>query len=724
LLSLILVSIICTGFSQLIIPRLNAAPNQTSTITGKIYNDTNQNGFQDGFESDYNSTTKILPIGTTVTITQTDDTTNTFTLTPNIDGTYSQTVLVAAIYSVSVNTPSNYSVSQSIELGNIGNTGSNPTLVQSSGFGVIISAGKDGIYLAHEITGSIYPDININGIQDATENYSTTNPIPTGTQVKIECTYPALTTFTYFPAIGANGYYLQQVEDLNITGTTCKTTIIPPVGLSVSNSTELGDNGVGTNPTIVQMPAGAISRSQGKDGLYQISTTGIITGSVYIDINDNGIQESYEILNLDNYTLSNALIVLQNIDIPDLVYTPTLNLDGTYSQNVYPGNYYVNNVFGQFINHYSNSQENGQGTGSNPTLITVGANEIKFAGKDGLVNYSSSLCTRSSELRVNLNILGSIKASAEELPTNCATVSGSLYEDKNNNGIQNSNEPNYSSINAIPAGVSAVLKLVNDITVFFELLINPDGSYSKEVPSGQYQVEIISPAGYTLSNSIENGAGTGSNPTVVNLRRGVTTQAGKDGLFNGVLPVVQPAIAGVSTINITKDKTKPEVKQESQVKTDIQNITSSLPTLAIDRKFDLNDPYVCGSYVYGNVISSPSIIADIKIEFTQDGKIVKPYTLKTNSDGTWKQLLEDLPYGKYSYKVVSSYQELIDTESFAIEHRSLEECNYKSEIQDETTLITTVRTGGQHDNTVLGIVLIIMGLALGLSMTGKKKIEE
>jgi SdrD B-like domain len=852
-----------------------------------------------------------------------------------------------------------------------------------------------------------------------------------------------------------------------------RTTILPPPNHTISNSTELGD-GTGANPTTLTIALGE-TKSAGKDGLHPIPTS-TITGSVYLDINDSGIQESYENDSLSSYNISTVRII--SVSNNSLYYDALLNSDGSYSILVQPGLYSIDvlieaNIFGP---RKSSSLETGDGTGSNNRQLNIGTNQTKSAGKIGMVIGDEAKCTVGGAVIMFLDILGSIKASAEELPTNCVTVAGSIYEDKNNNGTQNLNESNYSITNPFPAGTTAILRLVNDITTFFEMLINPDGTYSQTVPFGQYEVKVNAPTGYTVSNSTENGAGTGSNPTIVNTTRGLTTQAGKDGLFNGILtPAIitgkiypdlnnngfqdnnepdysAPSPSPVNTVRITntassaffdtvinfdgtysqvvpagdysiavdapalytisnstelgdgvgnnpsvvtisageikntgkdglykipmgtitgkiypdlngtgiqdpdepdysatnpipayinfnansiqlgyigyypfgtvqqdgtfvmelppndyefymgvgggvsitqsdannnvikkrlssvfttvndnqtiqlgkfgiysepdyleniysgyvyedlnnngikeagekgiegvkliidgegsdglfyytdangkynipyfvsenpltvkqfqpsqyddgidslglyatsttddqiffqfgyfgfsvnnnfgerpkttqtqagggviivnQDNQKPIVKAVDQAKSSTQlpnskvesKTSSAPPTLAIDRKFDLDDPYVCGGYIYGNVISNPSIIADLNIEFTQDGKVVKSYNFKTNPDGTWKQLLDDLPYGKYSYRVVAKYEELTDTESFKIEHKSLEQCQNKlnqsnTSVDKESKEIVLARTGGAAKQVNLSFMMFVVILVMALAMS-------
>jgi hypothetical protein len=205
--------------------------------------------------------------------------------------------------------------------------------------------------------------------------------------------------------------------------------------------------------------------------------------------------------------------------------------------------------------------------------------------------------------------------------------------------------------------------------------------------------------------------GIDTKTTVIQIVAGETKSAGKEGLFNGILPPVVPdsPIFGGGVITIQTSQVENSDKA-TIISTDLQNTTSK-PTLKIDRKLDLNDPYECGGYIYGNIISDTIILANMQIEFTQDDKVAKIYSLRSKDDGAWKQLLDDLPYGKYSYKVLATYEELTDTESFEIEHKSLLQCQGKTTVQSDNvnteTIANTVRTGGNHSYSVLAITTIV-----------------
>ena len=108
-----------------------------------------------------------------------------------------------------------------------------------------------------------------------------------------------------------------------------------------------------------------------------------------------------------------------------------------------------------------------------------------------------------------------------------ATITGSVYLNPNNNGIQDPVEPNGN----IPTGTTVTITSTTNPLITFTTIINPDGTYSKLVPPGTYTVTVTPPTGYTVSTSIELGVGTGSNPTTLTVADGEIKSQGKDGLY-------------------------------------------------------------------------------------------------------------------------------------------------------------------------------------------------
>ena len=126
--------------------------------------------------------------------------------------------------------------------------------------------------------------------------------------------------------------------------------------------------------------------------------------------------------------------------------------------------------------------------------------------------------------------VSSVFSSSSATPTPVCRIMGKVYLDPNRNGSQDATENDGS----LPKGISIVLAKNGNIV----LTTTPDiyGNYSFEnIPcnAGVHTINVIAPTGYTISNSIENGEGTGSNPTTVNINSTTskTFNFGKDGIY-------------------------------------------------------------------------------------------------------------------------------------------------------------------------------------------------
>jgi Bacterial Ig domain/SdrD B-like domain len=419
-------------------------------ITGKIYIDVNNSGTQEAGEPD-----GTIPAGTTVVLK--DSTGTIFPVVIKADGTY-ETEVPAGTYEVKITAPAGYTVTG----------GSNPTASLAVTSGNTTDAGKDGLYLAGGIEGTIYLDNNNSGTKDGSETDPTVaKPLPAGTTVEIKdaagTVYPAtldLTTGKYTGTVPAGTYTV---------------TVTAPTGLTVTGT---------TNPTTgLVVVAGAV-KNAGMDGLYQ---PGKITGQVYLDNNNSGTQDTAIEPNASAGTPipTTTKVVLTDKADATKTFTVTLNPDGTYTQDVPAGTYTVI-VTAPTGYTVSTSTELGDGTGANPTEIIVGAGETKSQGKDGLYKPGK--------------------------------ITGKIYIDVNNSGTQEAGEPD----GTIPAGTTVVLK--DSTGTIFPVVIKADGTYETEVPAGTYEVKITAPAGYTVTG--------GSNPTAsLAVTSGNTTDAGKDGLY-------------------------------------------------------------------------------------------------------------------------------------------------------------------------------------------------
>jgi SdrD B-like domain len=636
-----------------------------------------------------------MPLGTSVTFSNPDDPSISFSMSPNSDGTYVIELPTTGFtpYIVNVTTNQNYIVTQSNEIGLFSNIGANPTRILGVSPDTNYDAGKDGLYqipTTGTITGKIYPDLNNNGFQDTSEpDYNgTDNIIPNG--IYIAFTNPLYPDEEPYTTPNTNGTYSQTVRP-GITNVR----IIPYSGYAVSTSTEPG-SGVGGNPTQIEIAIGE-TKSAGKDGLFQVPKS-YIAGKLYADLNGNGIQDSTE----PDYSVTNPIPAYINLitnSIPSgyVGYYPSGNVqqDGTFVMELPPNDYELIMRVGSGVSiTQSDALNNVIKKGLSSVFTTVNDNQTVQLGKFGIYSEPDYL---------------------ENI------YSGYVYEDFNNNGIKDAGEKGIEGVKlTIEGEYSDGLFYFTDSNGKYNIpyFFSENPLTIKEFQPGEYDDGIDS-LGLYANSTIDDQ---------------IFFQYGYFGFSVnnnfGERPKTTQTQAGGGVIIINQDNQKPIVKVVDSAKLAIQLPTSKVElkatsTLAIDRKFDLNDPYVCGGFVYGNVISNPNIIADINIEFTQTGKIAKVYNFKTNANGTWKQVLDDLPYGKYSYKVVARYEELKDTESLEIEHKSLEQCADKIAVQSENieiqSISNTVRTGSLY-NYSIPVIMIVVFLGLVSLPIGKKNV--
>jgi SdrD B-like domain len=169
---------------------------------------------------------------------------------------------------------------------------------------------------------------------------------------------------------------------------------------------------------------------------------------------------------------------------------------------------------------------------NNPTNCdTCPSPKILSNGQCIIPVVSSSSATSSS---VSSSSPTPVSSSSSATPAPVCRIVGKVYLDPNRSGTQDSNETDGN----LPAGISIVLAK-NGTTV---LTATPDinGNYSFEnIPcnAGVHTITVVAPNGYTISNSTENGEGTGSNPTTVDINSTVakTFNFGKDGIYQSVV---------------------------------------------------------------------------------------------------------------------------------------------------------------------------------------------
>ena len=180
-----------------------------------------------------------------------------------------------------------------------------------------------------------------------------------------------------------------------------------------------------------------------------------------------------------------------------------------------------------------------------PKILINGHCDIPVLSSSSAKPSSSSIASSSSLASSSSSIVSS--SSVTPVKVCEASVFGKVYLDNNNNGFQDANEPDGN----IPAGVSVGGSFVGEQGTISPTLFNSDGVYEfTNLPCNKsFKVTILNTSSYTITQTVEFGEGTGSNPTIVVVgnifNKGY--DAGKDGLYKAPVVVSSSSIKPVSS---------------------------------------------------------------------------------------------------------------------------------------------------------------------------------
>lgn len=440
-----------------------------ATVIGHIYRDVNGNGVQDVGELG-------LP-GVPVKITNSLGAVQ--TVTTDANGNWTASVppgsTIADIDDTSTSIPAGATRTQ----------GTDPTTVTAVA-GATADAGKDGFYQAATITGHLYVDSNGNGAEDPGEpGVPNVNVTITDSQGVVQVV-----------VTDANGNWTASVPPGTTTVDVDQADPDFPAGGTLSQ---------GTDPSTVTAVAGQ-STAAGTIG-YRI--LGVVTGHLYIDVNNNGSQGPGE------PDLAGVTVTLSGG--PSGTVTVETDAQGNWSASVAPGTYQVkvDTLDPQFPSGATQSQ------GTDPNPVTANAGQTVSAGIDGYYIATS--------------------------------VTGTIYLDINNNGTRDPGEPGIADVSVQVTDVNSATRTV---------VTDSNGAWVASVPPGS-TTSLVLETGPVFTSGYIRSQGTGtSTVTAVN---GSPTSVAITGYYfpgivsghlfndlngNGIEDSGEPGLGGV-TIRVT-----------------------------------------------------------------------------------------------------------------------------------------------------------------------------
>jgi large repetitive protein len=414
--------------------------------------------------------------GVTITLTGPNGTT---TATTDANGNYSFTGLAPGAYTVTETQPAGFGEGgqTSPDTGAVTTT----TNVISN---IVLSSGETNpnnnfVETYSSIAGSVYVDVDNDGVRDAGEPGLVTTVTLTGTDANGDPVTRTTTTDT-------NGNYL--FDDL-LSGAYVVTETQPP-RYADGQDTVGSVGGTLTNDTVsaITLPTGTAATGY---NFGEVGTT--LSGTVWVDRDRDGVIDADEASRLGGVTMT-LLDTAGNV-----VATTTTAADGTYSFVGIPAGDYV----------VRQTQPGGYGS-STPNELPV---TVPVTGLTG-VNFGETL----------------------------GTIGDFVWADANGNGVQ---EPGETGV----AGVTVrLLDSTGNLVAATTTAAN--GSYKfVDVPFGAYTVEFVPPTGQALTRPGQGTAANGSDPDWITGRTGpVTVNADlldvTDVDAGLVVPVIDLAITG------------------------------------------------------------------------------------------------------------------------------------------------------------------------------------
>jgi len=406
-------------------------PASTGAVQGTIFIDTNNNGV-------YNAGTDTVLSGVEVRITASNGGVHVVTTDPN--GYFYQVVPSGSttVDVVDTTLPPGVTLAAGNSDPTTVNVPANGLATDNTGYLLPVGTGV--------VNGTIYRDNNNDGL------FNLGDLALPNVEVRITDSQGHVYTVT----TDSNGFFQQPVPAGTTTVDVVDSTL-PVGGVLTTNA-----NGQGSDPTEVYVPANG-SATDNTGYIFPV-VTGIVNGTVYIDVNGNGAYDAGVDTPLSGV---DVLITASNGG----VYVATTNGNGFFSEVVPAGNTTVdvdNSTLPPGVTLTTGSTD--------PTLVNVPANGTA-TDNTGYV-----------------------------LPPGTGTVQGTIYRDNNSNGLFDGGD---TVLPNVEVRITDVLGNVYTVTT------NGSGFFQQPVPAGDTTVDIVDstlPPGAVLTT---NANGQGSDPTVV-----------------------------------------------------------------------------------------------------------------------------------------------------------------------------------------------------------------
>ena len=302
--------------------------NIPSVITGHLYDDVNGNGVQDPGEPDLAGVTVII----------TDSLGMVQTVVTDVNGDYTVNVSAPGATIIDID-------ETTLPVGAVQTEGTDPTTVIAVS-GVTVFEENNGFNVPGTVSGTIYDDVNGNGVQDPGE------PGLSGVTVVITDSLGNIVTVV----TDANGNYTAVVSAPgNATVDIDEATL--PVGAIQTQ---------GTDPTVVTVVSG-IDTFEENNGY---NTPATVTGHLYEDLNGNGVQDPGE------PDLAGVTVVITDSD--GNIQTVITDNNGDYTATiVVPGDVVID------IDETTLPAGATLTEGTDPTTVTVTAGATVFEENNG-----------------------------------------------------------------------------------------------------------------------------------------------------------------------------------------------------------------------------------------------------------------------------------------------------------------------------------------------------